>query len=82
MSPAHDAPPDDQAPPDVQAMLRRFSLPAAALTCYRELGTTPLALQLGLRDDQLGGHWCRRCVGIWYGCALEVQCPACGYRGG
>lgn len=47
-----------------------------------QLGTTTLARQLGLPDDQLGGHWCSRCHGIWYGCALEVECPRCGNRHG
>lgn len=56
--------------------------PAQALGVRRELGTTALAQQLGLAEDQLGGHWCSRCAGIWYGCALEVQCPCCGNRQG
>lgn len=56
--------------------------PARALDTRRELGMTPLALRLGLADDQLGGHWCSRCEGIWFGCALEVECPCCGNRHG
>ena len=48
----------------------------------RELGLTPLARQLGLSADQLTGHWCSRCVGIWFGTALEAECPVCGGRGG
>lgn len=48
----------------------------------RELGTTLLARQLGLADEQVNGHWCSRCRGIWYGCTLEVQCPVCGNRKG
>ena len=37
---------------------------------------------LGLPDEHLGGHWCSRCEGLWYGCALEVECPRCGNRRG
>ncbi|CAE6784536.1 conserved hypothetical protein [Nitrospira defluvii] len=48
----------------------------------RELGTTPLARQLGLADEQTNGHWCSRCQGIWYGYTLEVECPVCGNRKG
>ncbi len=48
----------------------------------RELGTTALARQLGLNDEQTNGHWCSRCQGIWYGYTLEVQCPVCGNRKG
>ncbi|WP_428420341.1 hypothetical protein [Methylibium sp.] len=49
---------------------------------YVELGITPLAQQLGLEEDQLNGHWCSRCRGIWYGYTLEAQCPRCGNRHG
>lgn len=62
--------------------VRGLLAPAAPLGGYCELGSTPLARRLGLPDDQLGGHWCTRCNGVWYGCALEVQCPACGNRRG
>lgn len=48
----------------------------------RELGVTPLAKQLGLAEWQLNGHWCRRCLGIWYGYTLEAECPRCGNRHG
>ena len=49
---------------------------------FKELGTTPLAKQLGLVEWQLNGHWCRRCQGIWYGYTLEAECPCCGNRHG
>jgi hypothetical protein len=49
---------------------------------FRELGTTAMAKRLKLPDDQLNGHWCSRCEGIWYGCTLEVECPCCGNRRG
>jgi hypothetical protein len=62
--------------------VRSLLSPTRPLGVQRELGLTALALQLGLPEDQLGGHWCRRCQGIWYGCALEVECPVCGNRRG
>jgi len=65
-----------------QRFLRSLLAPERALGGYRELGVTPLARRLGLADDQLGGHWCSRCQGIWYGCLLEVECPCCGNRRG
>ena len=48
----------------------------------RELGQSRLAKQFGGPDRQMTGHWCSRCVGIWYGYPLEVTCPACGNRHG
>ena len=65
-----------------QSFLRSLLAPAHALAAVRELGTTPLAHQLSLPDDQLNGHWCSRCQGLWYGCTLEVECPCCGNRHG
>jgi hypothetical protein len=49
---------------------------------YKDLGITPLARQLGLSDEQMNGHWCSRCEGIWFGYTLEVECPVCGNRRG
>lgn len=72
---------DDDAPGPVD-FVRSLLAPARPLGGHRELGTTALARQLGLAEDQLGGHWCSRCHGIWYGCALEVECPVCGNRRG
>ena len=48
----------------------------------RDLGTTPLARRLSLAEDQMNGHWCSRCEGIWYGYTLEAECPRCGNRRG
>lgn len=70
------------ADPRAQAFVQGLISPARALGGHRELGTTALARRLGLADDQLGGHWCSRCRGIWYGCMLEVECPSCGNRHG
>ena len=49
---------------------------------FKDLGITPLAIQLGLTPEQTNGHWCSRCQGIWFGYTLEVQCPVCGNRDG
>ena len=70
------------ADPDSQKFIRSLLTPTHALGAVRELGTTPLAQHLSLPDDQLNGHWCSRCQGLWYGCTLEVECPCCGNRHG
>ncbi len=49
---------------------------------FKDLGSTPLARQLGLTTEQMNGHWCSRCKGIWFGYTLEAQCPVCGNRRG
>ena len=74
-----DPPTDD---PASLKFIRLLLTPAHGLGAGRELGTTPLAQHLSLPDDQLNGHWCSRCKGLWYGCALEVECPCCGNRQG
>lgn len=56
--------------------------PAATPGGFKDLGITPLALQLGLKAEQTNGHWCSRCSGIWFGYTLETQCPVCGNRNG
>ncbi len=71
----------DNGDPASQRFLRSLVAPATAGK-HRELGITPLASLLGLPEHQLGGHWYSRCCGIWYGCALEVECPRCGNRHG
>ena len=68
--------------PASRKFLRSLLTPEHALGAARELGTTSLARQLSLPDDQLNGHWCSRCQGLWYGCTLEVECPRCGNRHG
>ena len=54
----------------------------AAPVGFRDLGITPLALQLGLAPEQTNGHWCSRCQGIWFGYTLEAECPVCCNRKG
>ncbi len=49
---------------------------------FKDLGTTKLARQLGLTEEQTNGHWCGRCEGIWFGYTLEAECPVCGSRKG
>jgi len=49
---------------------------------FKDLGVTPLVIQLGLTEEQTNGHWCSRCQGIWFGYTLEAQCPVCGNRNG
>ncbi|HSV71441.1 MAG TPA: hypothetical protein VLI72_15135 [Methylibium sp.] len=77
---------NDDIPPRPAAEVRRFPQskvpPRRTPGGFVELGITPLARQLGLQEDQLGGHWCSRCEGIWYGYTLEAECPRCGNRRG
>lgn len=77
---------DDAIPPRRSARVLRFPqskvAPPRAPGGRAELGITPLARQLGLADNQLNGHWCSRCEGLWYGHSLEAQCPRCGNRHG
>lgn len=49
---------------------------------FLDLGITPLAKQLGLKEGQTNGNWCSRCQGIWFGYTLETECPVCGNRHG
>jgi len=67
---------------DGNARTARSAMLSAAPVEYRDLGITPLAMQLGLAPEQTNGHWCSRCQGIWFGYTLEVQCPVCGNRKG
>lgn len=48
----------------------------------RRLGVGAIATALRLPDRHLFGHYCRPCRGIWFGTALEVECPVCGNRSG
>jgi hypothetical protein len=87
--PNRDDPDRDRSADEFDAFLSSLwnnsptsSDPSSSAFPIRELGTTPLARQLGLSDEQTNGHWCSRCRGIWYGYTLEVQCPVCGNRKG
>ncbi|HUZ91843.1 MAG TPA: hypothetical protein VMU78_08085 [Methylocella sp.] len=75
----------DEDAPDAGAVLR-FPLsrttPAGSAGGFKDLGIGAVAHHLGLSKDQMSGHWCSRCHGIWFGYALEVECPQCGYRHG
>ena len=75
-------------PSDDSAGARRYRFPVSRTSPpttrggFRDLGVTPLAMQLGLTPEQTKGHWCSRCEGIWFGYTLEAQCPICGNRKG
>ncbi len=69
-------------PDEFAKILYTQSLRLPQPPAFRDLGTTPLACQLGLKPEQTNGHWCSRCRGIWFGYTLEVQCPVCGNRQG
>ena len=77
---------EDPNPSDTGARHYRFPVsrttPPATPGGFRDLGITPLAIQLGLTHEQTNGHWCSRCEGIWFGYTLEAQCPVCGNRKG
>jgi hypothetical protein len=51
-------------------------------TSYRFLGFSETVTRQGAQQQQLYGKWCHRCNGIWFGLALEVECPRCGNRKG
>jgi hypothetical protein len=56
--------------------------PKGPLGPARDLGLGKMAQTLGLPREQMSGHWCSRCKGIWFGYLLEVECPVCGNRNG
>ncbi len=58
------------------------TLPPGTRGGFKDLGVTPLAIQLVLTEEQTNGHWCSRCQGIWFGYTLETECPVCGNRNG
>jgi hypothetical protein len=67
---------------DCNDYLNSLGVPPITAGGFKDLGTTPLVRQLGLSTEQTNGHWCSRCQGIWFGHALEVECPVCGNRSG
>lgn len=48
----------------------------------KNLGMTALARAVDPAGRGTRGHWCKRCQGVWYGQAGEVECPVCGNRHG
>jgi hypothetical protein len=68
-----DAPDSPEPIRDLRELLRNS---------YRFLGYSELVIRLGVPDQQVYGKWCARCQGIWFGLALEVECPLCGNRKG
>lgn len=69
-------------PARLTAFPQSRTLPPATPGGFRDLGLTPMAIQLELTAEQTNGHWCSRCQGIWFGYTLETQCPVCGNRNG
>ncbi|MEW6353800.1 MAG: hypothetical protein AB1469_05825 [Pseudomonadota bacterium] len=69
-------------PPITLSFPHSRSAPSQTPGGFKDLGVTPLAQRIGLNTEQLTGHWCSRCQGIWFGCTLEVECPVCGNRQG
>jgi hypothetical protein len=68
--------PHDEEPPSLRDLRQLLN------SSYKFLGYSPTAVRLGALDQQLYGKWCHRCDGIWFGLALEVECPRCGNRKG
>jgi len=56
--------------------------PQVAGKSYKDLGKGNMGYKYGLPKEQLSGHWCSRCEGIWFGYLLEIECPKCGNRHG
>ncbi len=75
---------DDDDARDAEVL--RFPLsrttPSGSAGGFKDLGTGAMARHLGMTKGQMTGHWCSRCLGIWFGYALEVECPRCGNRHG
>lgn len=67
-------------PPEGEPPIRHLRQLIA--TSYKLLGYSRAAVRLGAEEQQLYGKWCGRCEGIWFGLALEVECPRCGNRKG
>ncbi len=79
-----DRDPEQEA--DEGGAILRFPLsrttPARSAGGFKELGVGAMARHLGMTEGQMTGHWCSRCNGMWFGYALEVECPECGNRRG
>jgi hypothetical protein len=86
LSRGEDAPMGEQDENEKEAEVLRFPLsratPSGSAGGFLDLGVGALARQLGMRKGQMTGHWCSRCRGVWFGYALEVECPCCGNRRG
>lgn len=68
-----------QAPGDVLRFPFSCTTPAGG---FKTIGVGAMARHLGMTKGQMTGHWCSRCQGVWFGYALEVECPQCGNRHG
>jgi hypothetical protein len=79
-----DKPSDDDAqdPAEVLRFPQSRTTPAGSKGGFKNLGIGAMARHLGMTDSHMTGHWCSRCQGMWFGYALEVECPQCGNRHG
>jgi hypothetical protein len=72
--------------PDKPAAVLKFphsrTPPKSSPGGFVDLGIGAMARHLGMRRQSMTGHWCSRCRGVWFGYALEVECPRCGNRHG
>jgi hypothetical protein len=73
---------ETQAPAEVVRFPQSRTAPPASVGGYKDLGIGAMARHLNMPKSQMTGHWCSRCTGIWFGYALEVECPQCGNRHG
>ncbi len=77
---------DPAEEPHEENAVLRFPLsrtsPMRSVGGFKQLGVGAMARHLGMTEGQMTGHWCSRCNGMWFGYALEVECPECGNRHG
>lgn len=74
--------PDKRTNPSVVAFPHSRVSPQPVDKTYKDLGVGNMGDKYGLPKEQLSGHWCSRCEGIWFGYLLETECPKCGNRHG
>ncbi len=73
---------DKKLKPEIIAFPHSRVSPQAAGSSFNDLGHGKMSEKYGIPREQLSGHWCSRCEGIWFGYLLEVECPKCGNRHG
>jgi hypothetical protein len=77
-----DSDEEPRAPAEVVRFPQSRTAPPASVGGFKDLGIGAMARHLNMPKSQMTGHWCSRCNGIWFGYALEVECPQCGNRHG
>jgi len=68
--------------PNVIAFPHSRVKPRGSTKLYKNLGAGKMGDKYGTPKEQLTGHWCSRCEGIWFGYLLEAECPKWGNRQG